>query len=203
MNLDARSISFERGLQRVPNDRGGSELMFRMLKSDRSHRQVLVPESVAVALKAHRRTQAERRLASGVSWNAWGDEWGGLVCERGDGSPLEPWDMTVAFKRYAAKVGIPAKTRLHDLRHAFATTLLKEDVHPAIASAVLGHSSAGFTMTTYQHLRAGCVRRPRTRWSGRLGEERDGRTHGLGARRRLQPRKGGSPNASGRQPRSI
>lgn len=30
--------------------------------------------------------------------------------------------------------------------------LLGRGVHPAIASAVLGHSSAGFTMNTYQHV---------------------------------------------------
>jgi integrase len=34
----------------------------------------------------------------------------------------------------------------------FATTLLEKRVHPAIASAVLGHSSTAFTMNTYQHV---------------------------------------------------
>jgi integrase len=30
--------------------------------------------------------------------------------------------------------------------------MLTKGVHPAIASAVLGHASAGFTMTTYQRV---------------------------------------------------
>jgi integrase len=42
--------------------------------------------------------------------------------------------------------------RLHDVRHGVATTLLERGVHPAIASAVLGHSSPAFTMGTYQHV---------------------------------------------------
>jgi integrase len=43
-------------------------------------------------------------------------------------------------------------TRLHDLRHAFASTLLVADVHPKVVSEALGHSSVTFTMDTYQHL---------------------------------------------------
>jgi integrase len=41
---------------------------------------------------------------------------------------------------------------LHDLRHAFATTLFEEDVHPLIVSAVLGHASVSFTQQVYTHL---------------------------------------------------
>jgi integrase len=43
-------------------------------------------------------------------------------------------------------------TRFHDLRHAYARTLLAANVHPKVVSDVLGHSSAAFTMDTYQHL---------------------------------------------------
>jgi integrase len=37
------------------------------------------------------------------------------------------------------------------VRHGFATALLLRGVHPAVASAVLGHSSPAFTMSVYQH----------------------------------------------------
>jgi integrase len=43
-------------------------------------------------------------------------------------------------------------TRLHDLRHAFATTLLAAGVHPKVVSEALGHASVAFTMDTYQHV---------------------------------------------------
>ncbi len=42
--------------------------------------------------------------------------------------------------------------RLHDVRHGVATALLGEGVHPAIASALLGHASPAFTMSRYQHM---------------------------------------------------
>jgi integrase len=45
--------------------------------------------------------------------------------------------------------------RLHDLRHAYATTLLRAGIHPKIASEALGHSSVAFTMDAYQHLMPG------------------------------------------------
>lgn len=38
------------------------------------------------------------------------------------------------------------------IRPAFATTLLEQGEHPAVASAVLGHSSPAFTMSVYQHV---------------------------------------------------
>ncbi len=44
------------------------------------------------------------------------------------------------------------EVRLHDLRHAYATTLLKAKVHPKVASAALGHSTVAFTLDTYSHV---------------------------------------------------
>ncbi len=39
---------------------------------------------------------------------------------------------------------------MHDLRHAFATTLLASGkVHPKVGSEALGHASVGFTMDVY------------------------------------------------------
>ncbi len=61
-------------------------------------------------------------------------------------------DYTNSFRRITRRAGLPPGTRLHDLRHGAATLLLAAGVHPAIASAVLGHSSPAFTMSTYQHL---------------------------------------------------
>lgn len=54
-----------------------------------------------------------------------------------------------------AKAGLKKATRLHDLRHGLATSLLEEGVDVAVVSAVLGHSSPGFTMAVYQHVREG------------------------------------------------
>jgi integrase len=56
-----------------------------------------------------------------------------------------------AFYRLVRSLGLPG-LRLHDLRHAYATTLLAAGVHPKIASEALGHSSVAFTMDVYSHV---------------------------------------------------
>lgn len=72
--------------------------------------------------------------------------------QRIDGGPLDPDAYGKAFRRIAAKAGLSPNVRLHDVRHGVATTMLDRGVHPAIASAVLGHASPAFTMSTYQHV---------------------------------------------------
>ena len=42
--------------------------------------------------------------------------------------------------------------RFHDLRHAHATLMLLQGIHPKIVSERLGHSSIGITLDTYSHV---------------------------------------------------
>jgi len=42
--------------------------------------------------------------------------------------------------------------RFHDLRHAHASLMLQQNVHPKVVSERLGHSSVGITLDTYSHL---------------------------------------------------
>jgi integrase len=44
---------------------------------------------------------------------------------------------------------------LHGLRHAFATSLLTANIHPAIVQQALGHSSINLTIDTYSHVMPG------------------------------------------------
>jgi integrase len=44
------------------------------------------------------------------------------------------------------------KRRLHDCRHTFATLHLQGGTDPVWVSAMLGHASVGFTLSTYAHL---------------------------------------------------
>jgi integrase len=45
--------------------------------------------------------------------------------------------------------------RFHDLRHAHATHLLANGVHPKVASERLGHSRVGITLDLYSHVLPG------------------------------------------------
>jgi integrase len=101
---------------------------------------------VTERLRRHRKEQTERRLLLGAAWHELD-----LVCDRGDGEHLDPDGFSHAFERFVARAGLPSM-RLHDLRHAHATTLLAAGVHPKVVSEALGHASVAFTMDAYQHV---------------------------------------------------
>ena len=115
-------------------------------KTDRARRVVALPSQLVELLNRHRKAQAERRLAFGSDW-ADND----LILERGDGRPQDPDTLTHQFGKFATAAGVTG-VRLHDLRHAYATSLLRWGVHPKIVSEALGHSSSAFTMDTYSHV---------------------------------------------------
>jgi integrase len=141
VDLDAAYIRVTRTLQSA-----GKKTVLLDPKTDRSRRTISLPASAVAVLRQHRRDQAERRLAFGAAWQDLG-----LVIDRGDGGPYHPDALSRRFRRLRERVGVP-EVRFHDLRHAYATTLLEAGVHPKIASEALGHTSVSFTMDTYQHL---------------------------------------------------
>ena len=146
LGLRWSSVDLDAGVARVVEtlQRSGGVAHYVAPKTDRSRRTISLPRSVVARLRQHRKDQAERRLLIGAAWHDTD-----LVCDRGDGEHLDPDGLTNAFSRYAASV---PGARLHDLRHAFATTLLAAGVHPKVVSEALGHSSVAFTMDTYQHV---------------------------------------------------
>jgi integrase len=97
-------------------------------------------------LKRHRKEQTERRLLLGAAWTDLD-----LVVDRGDGEHLDPDTLSAGFRRAAKASGIGG-ARLHDLRHAYATTLLAAGVNVKVVSEALGHARTAFTMDTYQHV---------------------------------------------------
>lgn len=141
LDLDRGILSVTGSLQRT-----GKGLLERVPpKTARSRRTVTLPPMTVVALRAHRKAQAERRLALGTRWHATD-----FIFDRGDGRPLDPDEFSGLFKLLADRVA--PGVRFHDLRHAFATTLARRGVHPKIVSEALGHSSVGITLDTYSHV---------------------------------------------------
>jgi integrase len=147
VDLKAGKVRITVGLQKGEHGRGA---VFADVKTDRARRELVLLAVVVERLRWLRKEQAERRLKLGSEWHDLD-----LVCDRGDGLYLTPDAFSDAFKRIAARAGLDPATRLHDVRHGVATTMLAEGVHPAIASAVLGHSSPAFTMSVYQHVTDG------------------------------------------------
>ncbi len=125
-------------------------LIFEHPKTARSRRTVALPEFLRPYLIAQREGQARRIIAP----EQQSTEPSRLVVDGKDGSPLHPDALTNSWRRYVAKAGLP-HLRFHDLRHAHATLMLLQGVHPKVVSERLGHSSVGITLDTYSHVLPG------------------------------------------------
>lgn len=120
-----------------------------VLKGTKTGRTRTLPVSRIAhdALRSQRALQARERLASGGSYvNS-----DGAIFADELGRRVTPMAASCAFERIARKAAI-STTRLHDLRHTAATTLLLAGVDIRTAAGVLGHASPTVTLSTYAHL---------------------------------------------------
>ena len=140
----------------------GQYLTVRRSKTATGRRRVeLDPVTIAV-LRAHRRRQAEERLAFGAGYRDHG-----RVFTRPGGEPLNPDAVSIQFKRRAARLGLPP-VRFHDLRHGWATMALEAGEHPKVVAEQLGHASVRVTLDTYSHVAPGVQREAVTRVASRF-----------------------------------
>ena len=121
-------------------------LVFDQPKTARSRRTVLLPEFLRPFLVRQRADQERRRDAHAEGWAN-----SGLLIDRGDGSPVNPDTLSAGWARFLRRQGLPP-VRFHDLRHAHATLMLTQGVHPKVVSERLGHASIGITLDTYSHV---------------------------------------------------
>src|SRR5262249_20257028 len=76
-----------------------------------------------------------------------------FVCGQVNGQPTKPDTITNEWVRWTEKR--KPRVRFHDLRHAHATHMLMQGVHPKVAQERLGHSSVAVTMDIYSHVMPG------------------------------------------------
>lgn len=67
-------------------------------------------------------------------------------------TPLNPPNVTRAFKKILEKAKLRTSIRLYDLRHTTATLLVQAGVNPKIVSERLGHSTIVLTLDVYFHV---------------------------------------------------
>ncbi len=60
-----------------------------------------------------------------------------------------------SFRNACTRAGISYPTRMYDLRHLFATTLLRKGADLAAVSKMMGHSTVKLTADTYYHYMEG------------------------------------------------
>jgi integrase len=145
VDLERGSLHVQQTAQRLT----GEGVVFRQPKTRLSRRSVaLSPDAVRV-LREHRKAQLQDRLLAGP---AYSDR--DLVFASGIGTPLEAGTIARTWARVLASAGV-GHVRWHDLRHAHATLMLREGVHPKVVSERLGHASVAITLDTYSHVLPG------------------------------------------------
>ena len=107
------------------------------------------PATMIEELRAYRAQRAEGMLKLGIRLSD--DD---LVISHADGSIVQPIYVSQLWARTVRKTQL-AQLRFHDLRHAHATHLLANGVHPKVASERLGHSRVGITLDLYSHVMPG------------------------------------------------
>ena len=142
VDLDAAALNVQQSAQRIT----GQGMIFRQPKTRLSRRAIALSPAAVALLRQHRRRQAETRLLAGP---AYADR--GLVFTSGLGAPVEPGNLLRAWGTIIAAADV-GHVRFHDLRHAHATLLLRQGVHPKIVSERLGHASIAITLDTYSHV---------------------------------------------------
>ena len=124
----------------------GGKYIFREPKSKRSRRQIALSPKLAIMLWEHRFKQEQAWILLGKPLLPTD-----LVFSHPDGRPIRPDNVTKAFNTIVRSLGLKG-VRLHDLRHAHATILLEEGVHPKVVQERLGHSSVSTTLDIYSHV---------------------------------------------------
>ncbi len=129
--------------------RHSGQSIYQDPKTAKGRRLVALTPSSALLL----RCLWERQEVDGLlqSYAVNGDS---LVFRYRDGSPILPVGFTHAFKKIARRAGLDGY-HLHSARHAHATLMLRQGVHPKIVQERLGHAKVGTTLDIYSHVTPG------------------------------------------------
>jgi integrase len=127
-----RTVTVNRQLVTVP----GREPFLAPPKTSASVRAIPLPQIVLDALAAH--------LAAFPT-----DE---LVFVNERGHPIRRTAFGSRWRAAVVTAGAPSGTGFHDLRHFYASLLIRHGESVKVVQARLGHASASETLDTYSHL---------------------------------------------------
>jgi integrase len=109
------------------------------LKTETSYRTVPLPTMVAEALAAHLQR-----------WPVANDL--GLVFTNERDAPIQQHPFAVVWARARDRAGVPRWATPHDLRHFYASVLIRSGSSVKVVQTRLRHSSAKVTLDVYAHL---------------------------------------------------
>jgi integrase len=169
-----RTVRVDQQLMRVR----GEGVALGTLKTPSSYRTIPLPQVVADAMAA--------RLAA---WPAHPDL--GVVFANERAEPIQQQPFAAVRETARRKSGLPEWPTPHDLRHYFASVLIRSGASVKVVQARLGHASAKTTLDVYGHLFGDEEDRTRTAIDLELGapaaSPRPDQTHGTQNRRSEHP----------------
>ncbi|MGW5685258.1 site-specific integrase [Nonomuraea sp. NPDC003754] len=108
------------------------------LKTRASRRTLPVDDLILARLAEH-----QERYSAGPE--------GALITNR-CGRIAQRKSFNECWREAVKKAGLPKGTRFHDLRHFYASGLIKANLNPKVIQARLGHATIAETMDTYGQL---------------------------------------------------
>jgi integrase len=123
-------------------------------KTSASNRLVPLPRVVVGALSAHLAAfpaveqEISCRDTGGKSWQ----ESVALVFTDEAGNPIRRTAFSPVWRRAVRSAKAPRGTTFHDLRHYYASLLIRHGESVKLVQKRLGHATAGETLDTYSHL---------------------------------------------------
>ena len=145
VDLDMATISVNRSIYRGK----GGDSIYQDPKTAKGRRLVSLTPSTALMLLSLRERQQADGLLLGYAVNE-----DSPVFHYRDGRPILPRGFSGAFTKIMRRAGLEGY-RLHDSRHAHATLMLRQGIHPKIVQERLGHAKVETTLNIYSHVTPG------------------------------------------------
>jgi integrase len=145
VDLDAGVLRVQQTVQWLPRQ----GFIFRQPKTGKSRRAVALSPDTVRSLRQHR---SQRLKGSLTPTHIRQDD--GLVFTTPLGTPINPSNLRRTWLRIVNRAGLN-HLRFHDLRHAHASLMLQQGIHPKVVSERLGHSGVGITLDIYSHVLPG------------------------------------------------
>ena len=148
VNTDQQEVWIRQGLKK---DKAKKAVLGR-LKRDNTERTIPLHPDDFAAIMEWKETQDEEKQLLGKDYNDHG-----FVFANADGTRIYPDMVNAWLEKALARLALPRYTP-HELRHTFASRMIRAGAHPKVLQELLGHSTIKMTMDTYGHLFPGMKR---------------------------------------------
>lgn len=133
-------------VQRAMKHLGSGKYVVGVPKTKKGRRSISIPQTLIVALDAHRIVQVKAMLVAGE-----GFERNDLIFPDANGKHLSHDSVRNQFHAICRRAKVK-ELKLYGLRHTHATILLASGVHLKVVSERLGHASIVLTADIYSHV---------------------------------------------------